>query len=126
MRGTPDARRDAGAANIGYQCFAGWVSLPPGAVTVEAASSCVATLVLTSLPLSLVLFAMLRYAAPLRPFSVILAGSLAVAGVTSTALSLFHPLDATVMVLGWNLGTAILFTGLAALFGRKFAQGDRR
>lgn len=98
--------------NIGYQCFAGWVSLPPGAITVEAASSCVATLVLTSLPLSLVLFAMLRYAAPLRPFSAILAGSLAVSAVTSTVLSLFHPLDATVMVLGWNLGTAILFTAL--------------
>jgi hypothetical protein len=113
-------------ANIGYQCFAGWVSLPPGAVTVEAASSCVATLVLTSLPLSLVLFAMLRYAAALRPFSVVLAGSLAVSAVTSTALSLFHPLDATVMVLGWNLGTAVLFTGLAALFGRGPGRGSPR
>jgi hypothetical protein len=113
-------------ANIGYQCFAGWVSLPPGAVTVEAASSCMATLVLTSLPLSLVLFAMLRYAVALRPFSVVLAGSLAVSAVTSTALSLFHPLDATVMVLGWNLGTAVLFTGLAALFGHRLGRGDSR
>jgi hypothetical protein len=113
-------------ANIGYQCFAGWVSLPPGAVTVEAASSCVATLVLTSLPLSLVLLAMLRHAAPLRPFLVVLTGSLAVSAVTSTALSLFHPLDATVMVLGWNLGTAVLFTGLAAQFGRGPGRGSPR
>jgi hypothetical protein len=112
-------------ANIGYQCFAGWVSLP-GAVTVEAASSCVGTLVLTSLPLSLVLFAMLRYAAPLQPFSTIVAGSLAVSAVTSTALSLFHPLDATVMVLGWNLGTAVLFTGLAAMFARRIGRGALR
>jgi hypothetical protein len=106
-------------SNIGYQCLAGWVSLPPGAVTVEGASSCVATLVLTSLPLSLVLLVMLRYAALLRPVSVILVGSLAVSAITSTALSMFHPLDATVMVLGWNLGTAVLFTGLAALVGRR-------
>jgi hypothetical protein len=113
-------------ANIGYQCFAGWVSLPPGAVTVAAASSCVGTLVLTSLPLSLVLFAMLRYALPLQPFSTIFAGSLAVSAVTSTALSLFHPLDATVMVLGWNLGTAVLFTGLAALFARRVGRGELR
>ncbi len=113
-------------ANIGYQCFAGWVSLPPGAVTVEAASSCVGTFVLTSLPLSLVLFAMLRYAAPLQPFSTIVAGSLAVSAVTSTALSLFHPLDATVMVLGWNLGTAVLFTGLAAVFARRVGRGALR
>jgi RNA polymerase sigma factor (sigma-70 family) len=114
-------------SNIGYQCFAGWVSLPPGAVTVEAASSCVATLVLTSLPLSLVMLAMLRYAALLRPISVILMGSLAVSALTSVALSMFHPLDATVMVLGWNLGTAVLFTGLAALFGRRISgRNDRR
>jgi hypothetical protein len=113
-------------ANIGYQCFAGWVALPPGAVTVEAASSCLATLVVTSLPLSLLMMAMLRYAAPLRPVSVILVGSLAVSAVTSTALSMFHPLDATVMVLGWNLGTAVLFTGLAALFGRRVSKRNRR
>ncbi len=109
-------------SNIGYQCFAGWVALPPGAVTVEAASSCVATLVLTSLPLSLVMLVMLRYAALLRPVSVILVGSLAVSAITSAALSMFHPLDATVMVLGWNLGTAVLFTGLAALFGRRISR----
>jgi hypothetical protein len=110
-------------ANIGYQCFAGWISLPPGAVTVEAASSCLTTLVVMSLPLSVALFAMLRYAAALRPFPVVMAGSLAVSAMTSTALSLFHPLDATVMVLGWNLGTAVLFIGVAALFGRKFSGG---
>jgi hypothetical protein len=94
---------------------------------VEAASSCVATLVLTSLPLSLVMLAMLRYAALLRPISVILMGSLAVSALTSVALSMFHPLDATVMVLGWKLGTAVLFTGLAALFGRRISsRNDRR
>ncbi|CAM5772313.1 hypothetical protein LMIY3S_03802 [Labrys miyagiensis] len=112
-------------ANIGYQCFAGWTSLPPGSVTVEAASSCLTTLVVTSLPLSLVMLIMLRYAALLRPVSVILVGSLAVSAITSTALSMFHPLDATVMVLGWNLGTAVLFTGLAALLGRRVSRRSR-
>lgn len=113
-------------ASIGYQCFAGWVELPPGAVTVEAASGCLATLVVTSLPLSLLMLAMLRHAARLRPISVILVGSLAVSAVTSTALSMFHPLDATVMVLGWNLGTAVLFAGLAMLFGRRVAKRNAR
>ena len=107
---------------IGAQCFGGWISIPPGAVTVEVAASCVATLVLTSLPLSLVMLVMLRYAALLRPVSTILIGSLAVSAITSAALSMFHSLDATAMILGWNLGTAVLFTGLAALFGRKFAR----
>jgi hypothetical protein len=110
--------------NIGYQCLAGWVALPPGAVTVEAASSCLLTLVVTSLPLSLLMLVMLRYAALLRPVSVALAGSLAVSGITSSALSMFHPLDATIMVLGWNLGTAVLFMGIAALFGRRVSRRD--
>lgn len=107
---------------IGYQCFAGWVPVPPGAITVEAASSCLATLVLTSLPLSLLMLAMLRYTAALRPTSVILMGSLAVSAITATALSMFHPLDATAMVLGWNLGTAVLFLAGAAIFSRKVSN----
>ena len=105
-------------ANIGYQCFAGWVSLPPGAVTIEAASSCVATIVLTSLPLALMMLVMLRYAALFQPVLVTLFGSLAVSAMTSTALSMFHPLDATIMVLGWNLGISVLFVAVAVVFGR--------
>ncbi|MDM9627803.1 NrsF family protein [Rhizobium sp. S152] len=105
-------------STIGYQCFAGWVDLPPGAVTVEAASSCLLTLVVTSVPLSLMMIAMLRYAALLRPVSVTLLGSLAVSGVTCSALAMFHPLDATIMVLGWNLGTAVLLASLASLLSR--------
>jgi hypothetical protein len=45
-------------------------------------------------------------------------GGLAVAAITSTALSLFHELDATVMIRVWNLGTAVLITGLGSIFGR--------
>ncbi|WP_293977099.1 DUF1109 domain-containing protein [Sphingomonas sp.] len=109
-------------STIGYQCFAGWVPIPPGAVTVEAASGCLATLVLTSLPLSLLMLAMLRYAVLLRPTSVILMGSLAVSAITGTALSMFHPLDATAMILGWNLGTAVILLGGAAIFSRKISR----
>ena len=76
-------------------------------------------LVLTSLPLSLALLVMLRHAAPLRPAVATLTGSLAVAAITATALSLFHDLDATVMILFWNLGTAAIMVGLGNLFGRR-------
>lgn len=109
-------------STIGYQCFAGWVPVPPGSVTMEAASSCFATLVLTSLPLSLVMLGMLRYTVALRPTAVILMGSLAISAITASALSMFHPLDATAMVLGWNLGTAVVFLGLAALFSRRLSR----
>jgi hypothetical protein len=50
---------------------------------------------------------------------VALTGSLAVAAITASALSLFHEFDATVMILIWNLGAAALLVGLGALLGRK-------
>jgi hypothetical protein len=62
---------------------------------------------------------MLRHAAPLRPSVVALTGSLAVAAITASALSVFHEFDATMMILMWNLGSATLLVGLGALFGRK-------
>ena len=106
-------------SNIGYQCLAQWVSIGPDGVSLGEATRCFATLVLTSLPLSLAMLVMLRYAAPLRPIPVTLMGSLAVASITATALSLLHAMDATVMILMWNLGTTVMFVGLAGMFGRR-------
>jgi hypothetical protein len=60
---------------------------------------------------------MLRHAALLRPTAVAAIGGLAVAAMTSFTLSLIHDLDATIMILLWNLGTAALIAGLASLFG---------
>ncbi|MBA8907554.1 NrsF family protein [Aminobacter ciceronei] len=106
-------------SNIGYQCLVQWISVGPEGVSLGEAARCFATLVLTSLPLSLSMLVMLRYAAPLRPTAVTLMGSLAVAAITATALSLFHAIDATVMILMWNVGTAVLLVGLGGLFGRR-------
>jgi hypothetical protein len=39
--------------------------------------------------------------------------------------ALFHDLDATVMILVWNLGTAALITALGALFGRRMWLASR-
>jgi len=106
-------------SNIGYQCLTDWVSIGPDGMSFGEAAQCFATLVLTSLPLSLAMLVMLRYAAPLRPTAATMMGSLAVAAITATALSLFHVIDASVMILMWNLGTAIVFVGLAGAFGRR-------
>ena len=107
------------AATIGYGCLASWVALAPGAVSVATTMRCVATLVLTSVPLALVLLVMLRHAAPVRPTPVAMCGSLAVSGVAATALSVFHEIDATVMVLLWNAGTAALIVLIGGTFGRR-------
>jgi hypothetical protein len=50
---------------------------------------------------------------------VAVAGSLSVAAITATALSLFHDLDASVMILIWNLGTSTLIVALGGALGPK-------
>lgn len=103
---------------IGYGCFADWVSPGQDGIRIGEEARCFAMLVLTSVPLSVALAAMLRYAALLRGGAVAMMGGLAVATITASALSLFHNHDATVLILLWNLGTVVLITGLGALFGR--------
>ena len=106
-------------STVSVGCFTDWVSVGPGGMQMGEAVSCFATLVLTSLPLSLALLVMLRYTAKLCPGAVILMGSVAVAAVTASALTLFHEISATVMILMWNLGAAILIAGVGKLFGHR-------
>jgi hypothetical protein len=105
-------------ATIGYGCLTDWVNMDPDGVHIGEAVRCFATLLMTSVPLSIAMLIMLRYAALLRPVEVSIMGGLAVAAVTAFALSLFHDLDATVMILIWNLGAAVLIAALGSLFGR--------
>ncbi len=106
-------------STIGYGCLTDWISLSSGGVQPGEAARCFATVLLVSLPLSLALFALLRHAARLRPARVTMTAGLAVAGMTSTALSLFHQLDATIMVLIWNIGVAIVIVTIDAAIGRR-------
>jgi hypothetical protein len=105
-------------STIGYGCLTNWVSIGPDGVRLGTTLECFATLAMASVPLSLVLLVMLRHAARLYPTTVAVMGGLASAGIAATALSLFHELDATVMVLVWNLGAAVLIVALGGIFGR--------
>jgi hypothetical protein len=105
-------------STIGYGCLTDWVSIGPDGVRMGEAARCFATLLLTSVPLAIAMLVMLRHAALLRPTAVSAAGGLAIAAMTAFALSLIHDLDATMMILVWNLGTAAVIAGLASTLGR--------
>jgi hypothetical protein len=106
-------------STIGYGCLTDWVRVGPEGVRLGTTLECFATLALASVPLSMVLLVMLRHAARLYPTTVAMMGGLASAGIAATALSLFHELDASVMVLLWNLGVAALIVALGGIFGRR-------
>ncbi len=105
-------------STISYGCLTDWVSFQSGSMQPGEAWSCLATLLLVSLPLSAMMFVMLRHAARLRPTLVTMTAGLAVAAITSMALSLFHPLDATMMILMLNLGTAAMIVAIEGAAGR--------
>jgi hypothetical protein len=106
-------------STTGYGCLINWVSLQPGSLPFGDEAGCFALLVLTGVPLSLAMLIMLRHAAFLAPTRVGIAGGLAVAAVTATALSIFHDHDASAIILIWNFGTAVLLVALGGAFGRR-------
>lgn len=112
-------------SNIGYQCLTNWVVLDVSGMSLGETSRCFATLVLASLPLSLALFLMLRHAVVMRPMAVAVTGSLSVAALTSAALFLFHILDASVLVIIWNLGTAMVIVGISSLLAGRYSRKRR-
>ena len=104
-------------STIGYGCLTDWVSIRPDGVQLGATLECFMTLLIASVPTSAALLVMLRHTARLYPTTVAMMGGLASAGIAATALSLFHELDASVMVLLWNLGAAALIVALGGIFG---------
>ena len=108
--------------SVGAQCLTYWVALDAGSISLAETARCFATLVLTSLPLSLAMLIMLRHVAVLGSLPATLMGSLAVAAITAAALPLFHAFDATVMILVWNLGTGALIMGLGGLAAWRLGQ----
>ena len=106
-------------STIGYGCLSDWVSVGPNDNRIGETVRCFVTLLLTSVPLSIAMLVMLRYAALLRPTESSAMSGLAVAAITAVSLSLVHDLDASLTILVWNLGVAALIAGLACLFGRR-------
>ena len=101
-----------GASGLG--CLRGW--LAPGTLSADghAMEGCFAFLVGVSLPLSVLLVAMLRRACPLHPNLTAALGGLAAAAAAATLLVPFHPHDATATDL---LIHAVTVIGVIALNG---------
>jgi hypothetical protein len=105
--------------SIGYGCLTDWVRLDTSGMHPGETARCFLTLLLSSVPLSLLMFRMLRHAGRLRPRGPVLCGAGAVAALTATALAVLHEFDASAMVLLWQFGTAALVLAADAAIGRR-------
>jgi hypothetical protein len=111
-------------ATLGHGCLVNWVNIGPDGVELGETARCFGTVLMTGLPLALAMFAMLRRGSLLSASTVTLMGSLAVAAMSATAMSIFHSLDATVMILVWNLGTAALIVAVGSFLAHRWRVGE--
>jgi hypothetical protein len=112
-------------STVSYGCLTNWVALGPSGPVPGLSIPCLETIALGSTPLAAILYFMLRHARFVRPVATASVAAIAVAGLTVSALRLFHELDATVMVLIWNVGAAAAITAIGALFGRRMSLPAR-
>jgi hypothetical protein len=105
--------------SIGYGCMTDWVRLGPQGFTFGVSFFCFRSILLISVPLSLVILAMLRLAGPVRPVATIASGMLAASALSACGVSMFHGDEATLMVLVWHGGAVALLVGLGTLLNRR-------
>lgn len=92
----------------------------------ETSFGCLVSIALISTPVTMLMIQMLRHAASIRPRLTIGLGVLATSSLASAAVSLFHHLDATLMILLWHGGSAALLVLVATTYSQRlFAFAGR-
>ncbi|WP_375466163.1 NrsF family protein [uncultured Methylobacterium sp.] len=113
-----------GASGLG--CLRGWLAPGTNIADGHAMQGCFAFLVAVSLPLSVMLVAMLRRACPLHPNLTAALGGLAAAAAAAALLVPFHPHDATATDLAIHAVTVLGVIGLNGLAGGRLLGGRPR
>jgi len=103
---------------MGWGCLADIARIGPAALTLGTSWSCLGFIVGLGVPLLGILMFLLKDGASLRPGPVSALSGLAAAALCSAGLSLFHHLDAILMILVWHGMAVALVTGIGAVSGR--------
>lgn len=106
-----------GASGLG--CLRGWIVPGTHVAPMSEARDCLIFIIGLSVPLSAVLFLLLRRAFPLRPDLTAALGGLAVAAAAATLLNFFHPFDAAATDLTVHAVAVGLVVGVSRLAGRR-------
>lgn len=108
-------------ATSGLGCLDHGVGLGPAGHRFGESSGCFAFIVMVSVPLAILLYAVLRRARPLEPLPVALTAALGVAALAAFVLQFFHPFDTTLIDLALHLGAVGVVVSLAGLSRRVLA-----
>jgi len=106
----------------GFGCLRVWFLPDTHVAVLGEARDCLIFILSLSVPLSALLFLMLRRACPLQPGLTAAVGGLAVAAAAATLLNFFHPYDAAATDLTVHaIAVALVVVANRALGGRIFA-----
>lgn len=94
-------------ASVGWGCVSDWLR---GATLFESDWSCLPAVALVGAIPAVAMVLMLRRGAPLLPHLAVALGALAAAALGDFGLRLFHPIDAGLMVLVWQIGSVAILT----------------
>lgn len=103
---------------LGQGCVNTWLQFGPNGLSLEPDWYCLPAIILVGAIPAAVMVAMLRRGAPLMPCTTVALGGLAAAGLGNFGLRFFHPQDASLMVLVWQVGSVFVLTCFAGLAGR--------
>lgn len=104
--------------SLGQGCVNSWMASGPNGLSLRPDWFCLPAIILVGAIPAVTMVAMLRRGAPLMPCMTVALGGFAAAGLGNFGLRLFHPQDASVMVLVWQFGSVFALTALAGLMGR--------
>jgi hypothetical protein len=104
--------------SLGQGCISAWIAFGPTGLSLQPDWFCFPAIMLVGAIPAVAMVAMLRRGAPLMPCTTVTLGGLAAAGLGSFGLRLFHPQDASLMVLVWQFGSVFILAALAGLMGR--------
>jgi hypothetical protein len=103
--------------SLGQGCVQDWIHFGPDGLSLRPDWFCFPAIVLVGAVPAIAMALMLRRGAPLTPHMTTALGGLAAAGLGDFGLRLFHPQDASLMVLVWQVGTVFILTATAAWVG---------
>lgn len=83
---------------------------------------CLPGIIMVGFGPAIAMVVMLSRASPIAPMMTTALGALAAGGLAAVGLRLFHPVDASIMVLVWQVGSVFALTLLAGLSGPRLLR----
>ena len=100
-------------------CLRTWAGPSTGDAALVETRHCLPSILLLSVPLMILMVAMLRRACPLRPNLTAIVSGAAIAAASATLLNFFHPYDASAADLAVHLVAVLLVIAINQLLWRR-------